>query len=354
MRNNRNQNSSKHAYTTNGNIIQPFAFTGYQEDEVSGLKFAQARFYSAENGRFLGEDQIKGFIDSPESQNHFEYCRQNPIEYIDIDGKCPLLATAAIGAGIGAVIGGGATIVSSLVKGEKINWKNVGKNAAIGAVSGAVIGSGIGVMSAAAGALGASATMTTGIAYGGATFATGFATTEAISQVTKKQEVNMGRISNAGVKGAGIGMLAGMAFGAGAEAYMSYKAAKVGRTSIAAVASYVNSDNSDKFQKWLTKGNTDNKVYFGIDSNGAARYVGITKQQIESRLNQHIANGKPFEFLRQVYDGLTRNQARAIEQYYIENGPNELNKINSISHNHRFYVEALKWAKEYITSHCGE
>ena len=38
---------------TVGNIIQLFAFTGYQEDEVSGLKFAQARFYSAENGKFV-------------------------------------------------------------------------------------------------------------------------------------------------------------------------------------------------------------------------------------------------------------------------------------------------------------
>ncbi|WP_143484090.1 DUF6531 domain-containing protein, partial [Pseudobutyrivibrio ruminis] len=35
----------KHGYTKDGNIIQPFAFTGYQEDEFSGLKFAQARFY---------------------------------------------------------------------------------------------------------------------------------------------------------------------------------------------------------------------------------------------------------------------------------------------------------------------
>ncbi len=47
---------TKHAYTTEGNIIQPFAFTGYQEDEVSGLMFAQARFYSADNGRFVGVD----------------------------------------------------------------------------------------------------------------------------------------------------------------------------------------------------------------------------------------------------------------------------------------------------------
>ena len=32
----------KHDYTTNGNIIQPFVFTCYQKDEVSGLKFAQS------------------------------------------------------------------------------------------------------------------------------------------------------------------------------------------------------------------------------------------------------------------------------------------------------------------------
>ena len=39
---------------------------------------------------------------------------------------------------------------------------------------------------------------------------------------------------------------------------------------------------------------------------------------------------------------------RAIEQYYIENGPNNLNKINSISSNHRFYQEAINWAKQYL------
>lgn len=46
--------------------------------------------------------------------------------------------------------------------------------------------------------------------------------------------------------------------------------------------------------------------------------------------------------------GVTRNQARAIEQYYIKNGPNELNKINSISTNHRFSQKAMNWAEQYI------
>ena len=81
--------SHKHAYTTDGNIIQPFAFTGYQEDEVSGLKFAQARYYKAETGRFQSEDKIKGFIDGPFTLNHYGYCWNNPILLFDLDGNWP-------------------------------------------------------------------------------------------------------------------------------------------------------------------------------------------------------------------------------------------------------------------------
>lgn len=48
------------------------------------------------------------------------------------------------------------------------------------------------------------------------------------------------------------------------------------------------------------------------------------------------------------YENLTRNQARAIEQYFIENGPNELNKISSIGSNNIYYQDALNWAKQYL------
>ena len=79
----------KHAYTTNGNILQPFAFTGYQEDEVSGLKFAQARFYDANTGRFQSEDNVKGFIDRPYTMNIYSYCFGNAISFVDRNGKSP-------------------------------------------------------------------------------------------------------------------------------------------------------------------------------------------------------------------------------------------------------------------------
>lgn len=101
------------------------------------------------------------------------------------------------------------------------------------------------------------------------------------------------------------------------------------------------------FDDWLSKGATDNKVYFGM-KDGTAQYTGITKQTKNARLNQHNNAGKGFDDLDIQYEGLTRNQARAIEQYYIENGPNALNKINSISPNNKYYQDAMNWAKQYL------
>ena len=101
------------------------------------------------------------------------------------------------------------------------------------------------------------------------------------------------------------------------------------------------------FDDWLGKGATDNKVYFGM-KDGTAQYTGITKQTKNARLNQHNNAGKGFDDLDIQYEGLTRNQARAIEQYYIENGPNALNKINSISPNNKYYQDAMNWAKQYL------
>ena len=101
------------------------------------------------------------------------------------------------------------------------------------------------------------------------------------------------------------------------------------------------------FDDWLKKGSADNKVYFGVKDD-IPQYTGITKQTLDARLSQHNANGKGFDNLNIQYEGLPRNQARAIEQYYIENGPNALNKINSISPNNKYYQDAMNWAKQYL------
>ena len=99
--------------------------------------------------------------------------------------------------------------------------------------------------------------------------------------------------------------------------------------------------------KWLNKGSKDYTVYYGIE-NGNAVYTGITKQELKKRRYQHKAAGKPFDDLEPVYTGLTRNQARALEQYYIINGPNKHNGINSISPKRKIYKGSQVWAKKYI------
>ncbi|SCZ81457.1 DUF6531 domain-containing protein, partial [Pseudobutyrivibrio xylanivorans] len=183
----------KHGYTTDGNIIQPFAFTGYQEDEVSGLKFAQARFYSAENGRFVGEDQIGGYTEKPDTINHFVYCWNNPKNLIDKNGKFPQIL---IGAAVGGLIGAGVDAISqgvAIAKGEQdsFNWGELAGATVEGAVVGAVASTGVG-----AGLAGA-------MLAGGVGAAAGNATTQLINTGS----VDGGQLALA----TGVGVLGGAA-----------------------------------------------------------------------------------------------------------------------------------------------
>ena len=109
----------KYEYTTNGNIIQPFAFTGYQEDEISGLKYAQARFYDATTGRFQSEDNVKGFIDSPITINRYDYCWNNPIGIVDRDGNFGEFIANAVDKAAETVSNGISTVSSTVVSTAK-------------------------------------------------------------------------------------------------------------------------------------------------------------------------------------------------------------------------------------------
>ena len=120
---------------------QPFGYTGYQRDGIAGTYFAQAREYRPYAGRFTSEDIIRGTIVYPDSLNQYVYCWNNPEKYIDNDGEFP---TIAIGALIGGAIGGAGSIVSDVVRGEKIDWKRAAKNTLKGAATGALVGTGVG------------------------------------------------------------------------------------------------------------------------------------------------------------------------------------------------------------------
>ena len=82
-------------YCTQGQI-QPFGYTGYRYDNVADTYFAQAREYMPGVGRFAGEDWIKGNIEQPFSLNSYNYCGNNSLIYIDLNGKERLLVSGGV------------------------------------------------------------------------------------------------------------------------------------------------------------------------------------------------------------------------------------------------------------------
>jgi len=62
------------------NFNNPFGFTGYQMDDISGMYYAQARYYEPTINRFISEDPIK------DRNNWYQYCNSNPLRLIDPSG----------------------------------------------------------------------------------------------------------------------------------------------------------------------------------------------------------------------------------------------------------------------------
>ena len=93
----------------------------------------------------------EAFVNDPESTNggvynsynlaSYSFSYNNPVTYVDPDGECPNCVTAAAGALIGGIIGGGIEAGMQLYKSGKItNWKAVGGSALQGAVVGGAAG----------------------------------------------------------------------------------------------------------------------------------------------------------------------------------------------------------------------
>ncbi|MFH1825300.1 MAG: RHS repeat-associated core domain-containing protein [Candidatus Firestonebacteria bacterium] len=61
---------------------------GIVADEEDGLTYMRARYYDSETGRFISRDPIAGEMKEPLTLNKYLYCQNNPINYIDPDGKC--------------------------------------------------------------------------------------------------------------------------------------------------------------------------------------------------------------------------------------------------------------------------
>ncbi len=72
-----------------GSTANPFTYIGslgvMAEDD--GLYFMRARFYDPDAGRFLGKDSVEGYLTKPSSLIKYPYASNNPLMYIDPDGR---------------------------------------------------------------------------------------------------------------------------------------------------------------------------------------------------------------------------------------------------------------------------
>ena len=79
-------------YATTGSLYNDFRFAGNKLDVGrSGLYYFGARFYMPEIGRFLTPDPIVGArglnLREPISMSFYNYCKDNPIKYVDPNGR---------------------------------------------------------------------------------------------------------------------------------------------------------------------------------------------------------------------------------------------------------------------------
>ncbi len=120
-----------------------FQFTGQYNEEDLGIYYFGARWFDPRLGRWLQPDFIVPNQYDPISWDRYAYGLNNPLNYIDPDGHCPLLISMGVGAAIGGMVGAISYFgsnMSSFDSGEY--WTAVGA----GAVTGALIGSGVGIL----------------------------------------------------------------------------------------------------------------------------------------------------------------------------------------------------------------
>lgn len=72
---------------TSSNYDEKAKFTGHERD-ASTLDYMHARYYDATIGRFLSVDPARGATPgAPQSWNRYAYAKNNPIAFIDADGR---------------------------------------------------------------------------------------------------------------------------------------------------------------------------------------------------------------------------------------------------------------------------
>lgn len=119
------------AHTGTGST--PLGYDGQYTDPESGLIYLRARYYDPATAQFLTRDPAVQTTQAP-----YNYTGNNPFNRADPTGMFFGLDTL-VGAAVGAVIGGTASIVEQATSGNGINWSKVGIATAAGAAGGAAV-----------------------------------------------------------------------------------------------------------------------------------------------------------------------------------------------------------------------
>ena len=66
------------------------AYTGGIYDQSTSLYYLNARYYNPEDARFITQDTYRGEHSEPSSLHLYDYCTNNPINYVDPTGHSPV------------------------------------------------------------------------------------------------------------------------------------------------------------------------------------------------------------------------------------------------------------------------
>jgi RHS repeat-associated protein len=102
---------------------QPKRFTGKERDLETGLDYFGARYYGSKVGRFTTIDPVYTWNENladPQRWNRYAYVRNNPLRYVDPDGRVLETPWDALNVGIG-VVSFGANVAAGNIPGAALD-----------------------------------------------------------------------------------------------------------------------------------------------------------------------------------------------------------------------------------------
>ena len=107
-------------------------FAGMYFHAATTISLTLFRAYAPDLSRWISREPLQ----EAGGLNLYAYVENNPVNAIDSDGQFLHLIAGAV---IGGLVGGGVSVISDIVHGRSVNWKQAGIAAAKGAVAGFVV-----------------------------------------------------------------------------------------------------------------------------------------------------------------------------------------------------------------------